>query len=477
MPDRELPAEQKSEKTVSDPALEAGSAEAAGVSEAASCGAERQEGPELQAPSAMADAGGGPGLRKWRRSFAAVLVLVLGIAVFWGGWFWQFCRQPVGPGTEVTVLIPPGSGVRRIGALLADKGLVPDDIRYLVWLRLSGLSGRLKAGEYSFAPGMTAPQVLRKIARGEVLRHPVTIVEGLRLEQIAAVFAGGGWVDAQEFLRLCHDPAFLKSERVQAKSLEGYLFPDTYFMERGITEAQLLHRMVQRFRQVWGELPEAAAGQAGMSPHDTLILASIVEKESGRAAERPLIARVFLNRLGQGMPLQSDPTVIYGLGAAYTGKLRKADLRSPSSHNTYMLKGLPPGPICSPGRAALAAVLAPADSEALYFVSRNDGSHVFSNTLAEHNRAVQRYQKQGRRPSEQGGGVADGTPANTMSSDPEGGAEERHMTAEGPTQGEGRAAGDTEKGPATWPGKKADKPGKGKQVQGSGPDAPDGFAD
>ena len=118
-------------------------------------------------------------------------------------------------------------------------------------------------------------------------------------------------------------------------------------------------------------------------------------------------------------------------------------------------------------------MLAPADSEALYFVSRNDGSHVFSNTLAEHNRAVQRYQKQGRRPSEQGGGVADGTPANTMSSDPEGGAEERHMTAEGPTQGEGRAAGDTEKGPAAWPGKKADKPGKGKQVQGSGPDAPD----
>ena len=153
--------------------------------------------------------------------------------------------------------------------------------------------------------------------------------------------------------------------------------------------------MVQRFEEVWASLPKT--GQAGLSRHQVLTLASVVEKETGQAQERPLIARVFLNRLELGMRLQSDPTVIYGLGDAFSGNLRRKDLRTPSSHNTYVIPGLPPGPICSPGRAALAAVLAPAQSNALYFVSRNDGSHVFSTTLAEHNRAVNIYQRQGRK--------------------------------------------------------------------------------
>jgi len=314
--------------------------------------------------------------------------------------------------------------VRQIGTLLAAQGVLRNDIRYLTYLRLSGLGEKLKAGEYAFAPGITPPQVLAKIARGEVVRHPVTIAEGLRLTQIAAIFAQDGWVDPALFLALAQDTAFIRSlglnmdEGMEINSLEGYLFPDTYLMVRdeapastvpteptgkpqelqksqGTREEKLIRHMVQRFEEVWASLPKTE--QAGLSRHQVLTLASVVEKETGQAQERPLIARVFLNRLELGMRLQSDPTVIYGLGDAFSGNLRRKDLRTPSSHNTYVIPGLPPGPICSPGRAALAAVLAPAQSNALYFVSRNDGSHVFSTTLAEHNRAVNTYQRQGRK--------------------------------------------------------------------------------
>ncbi|MDO5673672.1 MAG: endolytic transglycosylase MltG [bacterium] len=334
----------------------------------------------------------------WLRLLAGALILVAGAAAIAGLWFRHYCRTPAPLLAETTVLIPKGAGVRRIGALLAEKRVLQNDVRYLVYLRLSGLGPRLQAGEYSFAPGLTPPQVLEKIVRGEVLRHPVTIVEGLKLEEIAAVFARGGWVDSAEFLRLARDPAFIRSLKLETASLEGYLFPDTYLMVRGMGEEELIRRMVRSFQRVWASLDSAVTD---LSRHEVLTLASVVEKETGQAVERPLIARVFLNRLKLGMPLQSDPTVIYGMGERFSGNLRKSDLRAPSSHNTYVIPGLPPGPICSPGRAALEAVLKPASSDALYFVSRNDGSHVFSKTLAEHNRAVQLYQRGGKKPQTQ----------------------------------------------------------------------------
>lgn len=345
--------------------------------------------------------------KKWLRVLAGLFILLGNVVALAGFWFWHYCRTPAPLLAETTVLIPRGAGVRQIGALLAEKGVLQNDVRYLVYLRASGLGPMLQAGEYRFAPGLTPPQVLEKIAKGEVLRHPVTVVEGLKLEEIAAVFAQGGWVDSSKFLRLTRDAAFIRSLKLEtadleAASLEGYLFPDTYLMVRGMGEEELIRQMVRSFQRVWASLD---SGKTELSQHEVLTLASVVEKETGQAVERPLIARVFLNRLKLGMPLQSDPTVIYGMGARFTGNLRKSDLRAPSSHNTYVIPGLPPGPICSPGKAALEAVLSPASSEALYFVSRNDGSHVFSKTLAEHNRAVQLYQRQDKTPQNQTSGA------------------------------------------------------------------------
>ncbi len=334
------------------------------------------------------------------RWLALGLLALCALGAGLGFWFWKFTTHT--SQNTVTVQIPKGANLRQVSALLAEKGLAPKDFRCLLWLRFSGLAGQLKAGEYRFAPGMTPPEVLRKIARGEVDRHPVTVVEGWRLEQIATVFAAGGYADAAEFLRLCRDPAFVRELGLKVDNLEGYLFPETYFMDKGQKEKALIRRMVRQFQQVWKGL--SGVEQSGLTQHEIVTLASVVEKETGKASERPLVARVFLNRLKLGMPLQSDPTVIYGLGADWRGRLRKADLRQPTPHNTYVIKGLPPGPICSPGKAALEAVLHPADSEALYFVSRNDGSHVFSRTLAEHNRAVNQFQRGKHTP-----GAAEGT--------------------------------------------------------------------
>lgn len=327
------------------------------------------------------------------RVAVTALVLFCGLATGLGLWFWRYCQGPLPLENEVTVLIPRGAGVRQIGALLAEQGVLQDDIRYLIYLRLTGLGPKLQAGEYRFTPGMTLRQALDKMATGDVLHHFVTIAEGLHLQQIAAVFAQGDWVDANKFLGLARDRAFIRGLGLDVPTLEGYLFPDTYAMVRGVREDELLRQMVQRFQQVWESLPGKSASE--LNRHQVLTLASIVEKETGQASERPLIARVFLNRLELGMPLQSDPTVIYGLGATFSGNLRRADLQDASPYNTYVIPALPPGPICSPGKAALEAVLQPAMAKALYFVSKNDGSHVFSNTLAEHNRAVRVYQKTG----------------------------------------------------------------------------------
>ena len=348
----------------------------------------------------------------WIRWLAAVFVLLCGIATALGFWFWHYYRAPSPLLTEVTVLIPKGAGVRQIGTLLADKGVIVNDVRYLAYLRFTGLGPKLQAGEYRFSPGMRPPEVLDKIARGDVLRHPVTIVEGLRLEQIAAVFAQNGWVNPEKFLALTRDPAFIRTLQLEAGSLEGYLFPDTYLMVRGMKEEELIRQMVQSFHRVWAALPESKGST--LSQHEIVTLASVVEKETGQAGERPLIARVFLNRLKLGMPLQSDPTVIYGMGEAFKGNLRRVDLRTPTSHNTYVIPGLPPGPICSPGKAALEAVLKPDESDALYFVSRNDGSHVFSKTLAEHNRAVNTYQRQAKKTPTETAAVAPVPPLATQ---------------------------------------------------------------
>jgi len=326
-----------------------------------------------------------------RHLFVSLLLCFFIAASSAGFWYWSYVTTASPGSGEVVVVLAKGIGVRGIGAVLAKNGLLPNDLRYLLLVYFSGSTARLQAGEYSIPRGLTPPEILRLLINGSTLRHHVTIVEGATAEQVAAIFEKDGWVKRDHFLELVHDPQYIKQLGVDSSALEGYLFPETYNLIRQDTDATSVTRMmVNRFLHVWNEIK--TSDLHGLSLHQVVTLASVVEKETGAAAERPLIARVFLNRLAQKMRLQSDPTVIYGI-REFNGNLTRADLRRTTPYNTYVIPALPPGPICNPGQAALEAVLHPADSDALYFVSKNDGTHFFSNNLADHNRAVETYQR------------------------------------------------------------------------------------
>ena len=318
---------------------------------------------------------------------AAVMLVLLAIWI----WLGLYVNAP-GPGSgTATVLIPQGAGVRQIKTLLGRENIIRDDLRFLILARLTDSASRLQAGEFAINRNLRPGEVLKILEQGEVIQHPLTIPEGLTTSRIAALYAEKGWVDQKHFLALCKDPAFIRGLGLQVDQLEGYLFPDTYLLIRGKTDARtIITSMVRRFLAVWQKV---AQGQTiALNRHQVVTLASIIEKETAATGERPLIARVFLNRLQKSMRLQSDPTVIYGLND-FSGKLTRKDLKRETPYNTYVIKGLPPGPICNPGRAAIEAVFHPATSNALYFVSKNNGTHVFSASLNEHNRAVRRYQK------------------------------------------------------------------------------------
>jgi len=319
-----------------------------------------------------------------------LFVAVLGVA----GWFLQFASQAaVGDTTEtITVIIPKGSSVQEINRLLDVAGLVENDVRFPVLARYLGLASKLQAGEFALHRGQTPQELLKELATAKPVQHAITIREGLTISQTAEMFAAGGWCDPEEFIRLAEEPSFLKSLGLGSyANLEGYLYPDTYYLTRkGQTTADLLRMQVKHFFAVWDEIKTAAPLE--LSSYEVLILASMVERETAKAEERPLIAGVFFNRLKKGMRMQSDPTVMYGI-ENFSGKLSRRDLRTPSPYNTYTLKRLPVGPISNPGRAALYAVLHPEESEFYYFVSQNNGGHKFSKNLRDHNRAVNKYQR------------------------------------------------------------------------------------
>jgi UPF0755 protein len=295
------------------------------------------------------------------------------------------------------LLIPAKTSLAGIEKILVESGVIPPGRGFYYLARVSRLSQRLQAGEYLFTPGQTPYQILRTLAAGTTVRWAVTIPEGATIYQLADILAAGGWGERELFLKLVRDPEIIARHEVRAESLEGYLFPDTYQLRRGQDPREIIRLMVERGKQVRQELGDLRNNEMGLSPHQVLTLASIVEKETAVPEERPLIARVFLNRLRLGMRLQTDPTVIYGL-IDFNGNLTRKDLQTPTPYNTYLINGLPPGPIANPGRAAIAAVLHPVADPSLYFVSKNDGTHHFSRDLAEHNRAVLKYQKGGGAP-------------------------------------------------------------------------------
>jgi UPF0755 protein len=325
-----------------------------------------------------------------------VLVLVAGglaTAVFY-----LRAQQPYRgyTGTEQFVEIPSGASSRTIGERLVSGGVIRDLQTYRLTLWLSGQGRHLKAGEYRFDRALTPLEVIDKIARGEAFVLSLTFPEGLTMAEMAKIFESHGLGPASAFLGAATDTSLIRDLDPAAKDLEGYLFPETYAVPRKTDAPKLVRLMVERFEHVFTpELREAASAQQ-LSVRQAVTLASIVEKETAKAEERPLVAAVYVTRLRIGMPLQCDPTVIYALQRAgsYTGNLRHDDLAFDSPYNTYRYAGLPPGPIASPGRASLEAAVHPADADSLYFVSRNDGSHVFAKTLDEHNRNVQKYQVQ-----------------------------------------------------------------------------------
>jgi UPF0755 protein len=298
------------------------------------------------------------------------------------------------PAPEQVVTIPRGTAPRAIGRLLVEAGVVRDATTFRVAVWLSGDARRLQAGEYRFDRPLSAVDVLGKIARGEVVLLTLTFPEGLIIPEMAAVFESGGFGAARDFVEASRDTSLVATLDPDARDLEGYLFPDTYAFPRGTTARGVVEQMVARFGQVLTPELRGRAEARGLSVRQLVTLASLVEKETARAEERATVAGVYANRLRIGMALQCDPTVIYALQQAgrYDGNIRRADLAFDSPYNTYRYPGLPPGPIAAPGQGALEAAAAPDEVPYLYFVSRNDGSHVFARTLAEHNRNVRQYQ-------------------------------------------------------------------------------------
>jgi UPF0755 protein len=297
-------------------------------------------------------------------------------------------------GAEQLVEIPSGVGTATIGRRLIEAGVVRDDLTFRIALWMSGDARRLQAGEYRFDRPMTPRDVLAKIARGDVVLVPLTFREGLTIQEMAAVFEASGLGPGAAFAAAAADSSLIRALDPEADDLEGYLFPDTYALPRRADAGQVVRLMVDRFREVLTPELEAAADAADLTVRELVTLASLVEKETSRDDERATVAAVYRNRLRVGMGLQCDPTVIYALQKAglFDGNLRRDDLRFDSPYNTYRYAGLPPGPIAAPGRRSLEAAARPADVDFLYFVSRNDGSHEFARTLAEHNRNVQRFQ-------------------------------------------------------------------------------------
>ena len=297
-------------------------------------------------------------------------------------------------GKNQLVIVKEGLSLKEVAGELERKKIITNKALFEFWAELLGYSRKIKAGEYELGAHMPPKRILEKLIKGEVITYPVTVPEGFTAAQIAELLDEGGLINKEKFLSMIHDAAILKHHGISAPSLEGYLYPETYHFARGVSARSTIDAMVGRFWRVVNPLKKTI-DEVGMKLEDVITLASIVEKETGLAEERPTIASVFLNRLKKGMRLESDPTVIYGI-KEFDGNLTRKDLAKATPYNTYVIRGLPPGPIANPGIEAIRAVLHPAKTDYLYFVSKNDGSHHFSKSLSEHNRAVQVYQKNRR---------------------------------------------------------------------------------
>ncbi|MDR1921409.1 MAG: endolytic transglycosylase MltG [Candidatus Adiutrix sp.] len=341
----------------------------------------------------------GPGcLSRVFGAIGIVVVLALIFAFLAGLKYSTLFLPPEEESREIVVPIPEGASADRIGLILEEKGVIKSAWAWKWAFRIKAKISKKpvtpKAGEMILDPSLSVWQNIDRLTQSRYIKaYGFTVPEGRNMFEIAKMAEAAGLGSGADFLALCLDRNFIGSLGLEVESLEGYLFPETYSFPAGTPLKNIIKTMTDQFFNVWKRYDDLAA-QSGLSRHEVLTLASIVEKETGAANERPLIAGVFLNRLAKGMRLETDPTVIYNV-ADYDGNITRKLLQTPHPYNTYIIQGLPPGPIANPGEAAISAVLKPMKTKHYFFVSKNDGTHHFSETLAEHNRMVNKYQRGG----------------------------------------------------------------------------------
>lgn len=322
---------------------------------------------------------------------SAVIPLLLSV------WFSiEFYAPPRTDPKKILFLVEEGKGVQSIAQNLKDEGIIKKTWPFLLGYRIYFSSKSLKAGEYELNLPVSSKKILNILSEGKVLVYPITIPEGLTRREIAQHLESLGIVEEDDFLKAATRTDLLGSYDIEAKNLEGYLFPETYHFTRGIPAEKIISTFVSQFKTVFTEEWRKRAIEINMTPRKVVTLASLIEKETSIPEERKLVSAVFHTRLRIKMKLDCDPTIIYAMKeqGTYEGRLLRKHLKLDSPYNTYLRRGLPPGPICNPGRAALEAALYPSGEKYLYFVSRNDGSHVFSRTFDEHQRAVRKYRRQ-----------------------------------------------------------------------------------
>jgi UPF0755 protein len=323
--------------------------------------------------------------RKWiTLGIALLLVLSLFLIIY--------TKSPIDDrAVATTVYIPRGTGFFEIVNILDKAGMVKNKVFFTLLALFKGVAGQIKAGEYELVTSMSPGEITDKLAKGDIKTHEVTIPEDFTLKQIVDRLVAKELVSEESFLSVTTDPVFLASLDIDADSAEGYLYPDTYKFDRSMTTREIVRVMVNRFREkVTPQMIERAKA-LGMTTTEFVTLASLIGKESGDEEEKSQVSAVFHNRLKKGMRLQSDPTAIYSL-TEYRNIVRKKHLSNDTPYNTYKIKGLPPGPIANPGIDSLQAALNPAPVNYLYFVSKNDGTHIFSSNLAAHTQAILKYQ-------------------------------------------------------------------------------------
>lgn len=317
-------------------------------------------------------------------AFAATSAMVLEIGLYADD---PVSRDPA----EKTVVISAGQNFSAVAKSLSGEGLVKNPLKFKLLARIKGCDKRIRAGEYMLSTGMSPMGMLDKLVRGDVVLHRLTIPEGYNLTQIADAVQLSGWGDKTAFLSTARDESFVRSMGFDAKTFEGYLFPETYYFPKNTGIRTIISTMAERFKSVFTPQWKKMAGDMGFTVHQIVTIASIIEKETGVETERPLISSVFHNRLKKGMRLESDPSVIYGI-EDYNGNITRQHLNTHTPYNTYMIPGLPPGPIANPGIKSIEAALFPANTDFLFFVAKKDTTHQFSTNINDHNRAVGKYQ-------------------------------------------------------------------------------------